>query len=95
LLAPLPFLTAWFSLFIEHRYVEPSKKLSLERAVRIDALSENKTPEFSVEAYQQPCLTEKGALPQEETNDDTCKQVIENLNRLQNESPTQSNDRVV
>jgi len=94
LLAPLPFLTAWFSLFIEHRYVEPSKKLSLERAVRIDALSEN-DPEFSVEAYQQPCLTEKAAPPQEQTNDDTCNQVIENLTRLQNESPTQSNDRGV
>ena len=63
--------------------------------MRIDALSENETPEFSVEAYQQPCLTEKAALPQEQTNDDTCKQVIENLNRLQNESPSQSNDRDV
>ena len=40
LLAPLPFLTAYFTYYIDNRYVRPSKKLSLERAVKIDNLLE-------------------------------------------------------
>lgn len=86
LLAPLPFLTVFFTLFINQRYVEPSKKLSLERAVKIDALSDQ-SPDFSVEAYQQPVLTEKASAPEMETHDHILTEVIDNLDRLQNEIP--------
>lgn len=64
LLTPLPFLTVFFSSFIDDRYVKPSTKLSLERAVKIDAL-QKETRDFSDEAYQQPVLTEKTSLPGE------------------------------
>ncbi|KAL7554625.1 hypothetical protein ACHAWF_018127 [Thalassiosira exigua] len=82
LLAPLPFLTIFFTIFIQHRYVTPSRMLSLERAVKIDALLDQ--PEFSDEAYQQPCLTEKASAPAFETDDEILTEVMENLNRLQN-----------
>jgi len=62
LLAPLPFLTVYFNNFIEDRYVKPSTKLSLERAVKIDAL-QKESQNFCDEAYQQPVLTEKVSLP--------------------------------
>lgn len=84
LLAPLPFLTAFFHVYITDRYVEPSKNLSLERAVKIDALSDE-SPDFSVEAYQQPVLTEKASVPVCETDDEVRTEVIQNLDRLQNE----------
>jgi len=60
-------------------------RLSLERAVKIDALSD-KSLEFSDEAYQQPMLTEKAAVPICETDDHILAHVIENLERLQHES---------
>mmetsp|Transcript_16842 Transcript_16842/g.36372 ORF Transcript_16842/g.36372 Transcript_16842/m.36372 type:complete len:1185 (+) Transcript_16842:163-3717(+) len=91
LLAPLPFLTVFFTIHIQHRYVEPSKKLSLERAVKIDALSDH-SPEFSDEAYQQPVLTEKASSPMFETNDDdnvlteVIRQIHHDLDRLQEET---------
>merc|ERR1712194_387843 len=69
LLFPLPFLTVFFNSHIQYRYVEPSKKLSLERAVKIDALSDQ-SPEFSDKAYQQPVLIEKASSPLFETNGD-------------------------
>ena len=53
-------MTVFFTILVQHRYVEPSKKLSLERAVKIDALLDQ-SPEFSDEAYQQPVLTEKAS----------------------------------
>ena len=81
LLSPLPFLTVFFTLHIQHRYVEPSKALSLERAVKIDALLDQ-TPEFSYRAYQQPVLSEPASVPLCETADDALREVIENLNRL-------------
>ena len=62
--------------------MEPSKKLSLERAVKIDALSDQ-SPEFSDEAYQQPVLTEKASVPACEIDDHTLTEVIDNLDRLQ------------
>jgi len=62
LLAPLPFLTVFFNSFIDDRYVKPSTKLSLERAVKIDA-RQKESRDFSEEAYQQPVLTEKTSLP--------------------------------
>ena len=80
LLAPLPFLTVFLSLHIQHRYVAPSKKLSLERAVKIDALAD--PPEFSHEAYQQPVLTEKAAVPARETASDVHDEVLSNLAKL-------------
>jgi hypothetical protein len=84
LLSPLPFLTVFFTLHIQRRYVEPSKTLSLERAVKIDALLDQ-TPEFSYRAYQQPVLSEPASVPVCETADDALREVIENLTRLQNQ----------
>eukprot|EP00986_Skeletonema_menzelii_P015870 scaffold12865_cov152-Skeletonema_menzelii.AAC.7 len=80
LLTPLPFLTVFFSSFIDDRYVKPSTKLSLERAVKIDAL-QKETRNFSDEAYQQPVLTEKTSLP----GDGDCDTAVYNLvlNKLQ------------
>ena len=94
LLAPLPFLTVFFSLFIQDRYVEPSKKLSLERAVKIDALLDQ-SPEFSDEAYQQPVLTEKASVPGCETNEYIHNEVVENLEKLQKEMTGSSSSEVV
>eukprot|EP00581_Thalassiosira_minuscula_P003127 CAMPEP_0183746620 /NCGR_PEP_ID=MMETSP0737-20130205/66850_1 /TAXON_ID=385413 /ORGANISM="Thalassiosira miniscula, Strain CCMP1093" /LENGTH=1283 /DNA_ID=CAMNT_0025982321 /DNA_START=48 /DNA_END=3899 /DNA_ORIENTATION=+ len=85
LLAPLPFLTVFFNLLVQRRYVEPSKKLSLERAVKIDALLDQ-SPEFSDEAYQQPVLTEKASVPVCDADDYILTEVIETLDRLQNET---------
>lgn len=62
LLAPLPFLTVYFNSYIDNRYVKPSTTLSLERAVKIDAL-QKESRDFSDDAYQQPVLTEKTLLP--------------------------------
>ncbi len=81
LLAPLPFLTVFLTMHIQYRFVEPSKKLSLERAVKIDALAD--PPEFSHEAYQQPVLTEKAAVPARETDSEVHDEVLSNLEKLQ------------
>lgn len=93
LLAPLPFLTVFFTLFVQHRYVEPSKKLSLERAVMIDSFLSDQSPEFSDEAYQQPVLTEKHHYPVCE-DDDLRMDVIKNLNRLQSSVSDSARRRV-
>ena len=45
-----------YLIFMYHR------RLSLERAVKIDGLSDQSL-EFSGEAYQQPVLTENAAVP--------------------------------
>lgn len=79
----------FFTLFIKHRYVAPSKKLSLERAVKIDALSDQ-SPDFSDEAYQQPVLTEKEKYPECDNDDDILQEVKMNLDRLHNEPVTLS-----
>lgn len=62
LLAPLPFLTVFYNRYISNRFVNPSTTLSLERAVKIDALYSD-SQDFSDEAYRQPVLTEKTSLP--------------------------------
>ena len=85
LLAPLPFLTVFFSMFVKDRYIEPSKKLSLERAVKMDAQDVDQSRDFSDEAYQQPVLTEKASVPVPEVNDAVYRDVVANLTRLQNE----------
>lgn len=85
LLAPLPFLTVFFTMYINHRYVEPSKKLSLERAVKIDSLSDQ-SPYFSEEAYQQPVLTKKASVPECANSDDVLQEVLANLQRLELET---------
>lgn len=69
--------------------MQPSKKLSLERAVKIDKLLDQ-SPNFSDEAYQQPVLTERSSVPSCETNDDTFKEVIELLDRLENDQIPQT-----
>jgi hypothetical protein len=89
LLAPLPFLTAYFTYYIDNRYVRPSKKLSLERAVKIDNLLES-PDEFSRKTYQQPVLTESASVvPMCDANDGIISEVMENLERLQNEAVPQ------
>merc|ERR1711957_277937 len=60
LLAPLPFVTVYFGLLVQQRYFDPSKKLSLERAINIDT---HQSLEFSDEVYQQPVLTKKASVP--------------------------------
>ena len=85
LLAPLPFLTAYFTYYIDNRYVRPSKKLSLERAVKIDNLLES-PDEFSHETYQQPVLSEHASEPMCDAHDTAMSEVMENLERLQNQS---------
>jgi hypothetical protein len=93
LLAPLPFLTVFFTIYIQNRYVEPSKKLSLERAVKIDNLLES-PDEFSHETYQQPVLIENASVvPMCDANDSNISEVMENLERLQNESQDVPQDR--
>ena len=86
LLAPLPFMTAFFHHFMHHRYVEPSTKLSLERAVKIDAQSNLSDVQFSFEAYKQPILSEKASIPSCETDIGFHHQVIRNLEKLQTDS---------
>ena len=86
-LAPLPFLTVYFNMYIQNRFVSPSTKLSLERAVKIDAREECHT-EFSDEAYQQPVLTEKATIPKsyrrdEKEEDPTLLKVLHDLKRFQ------------
>ena len=89
LLAPLPFLTVFFTIYINNRYVEPSKKLSLERAVKIDNLLES-PDEFSRKTYQQPVLTESASVVHMcDANDGIIAEVMENLERLQNEAVPQ------
>ena len=79
LLAPLPFLTAYFTYYIDNRYVRPSKKLSLERAVKIDNLLES-PDEFNRKTYQQPVLTENASVvPMCDANDGAISEVMENL----------------
>ena len=85
LLAPLPFLTVFFTIYIQNRYVEPSKKLSLERAVKIDNLLESPN-EFSHETYRQPVLSEHASEPMCDANDSAISEVMENLERLHNQS---------
>jgi hypothetical protein len=92
LLAPLPFLTVFFTLYIQSRYVEPSKKLSLERAVKIDALLVYPN-EFSHATYQQPVLSELASVPMCDTNDNALAEVMENLDRLQNQTRGAPQDR--
>merc|ERR1712194_32801 len=60
LLAPLPFVTVYFGLLVQQRYFDPSKKLSLERAINIDS---HQSLEFSDEVYQQPVLTKIASVP--------------------------------
>jgi len=87
LLAPLPFMTVFFTTVVQHRYFDPSKKLSLERAIKIDTHLDQSL-EFSDEVYQQPVLTEKASAPLcsqiDGVDDSNVTDVIENL-RLQNE----------
>ncbi len=52
--------------------------------MKIDALLDQ-TPEFSYRAYQQPVLSEPASVPVCETANDALREVIENLNRLQNQ----------
>ena len=92
LLAPLPFLTVFFTLYIQSRYVEPSTKLSLERAVKIDALLVYPN-EFSHATYQQPVLSEHASVPMCDTNDNALAEVMENLDRLQNQTRGAPQDR--
>ena len=72
--------------------MEPSKKLSLERAVKIDALLDYPN-EFNRQTYQQPVLPEPASVPMSDTNNDALSEVMENLNRLQNESQDAPQDR--
>lgn len=80
LLAPLPFITVFFTILVQQRYFDPSKKLSLERAIKIDTLSDQSL-EFSDEVYQQPVLTEKEHVPMCSQTDEVVKDVIDNLDR--------------
>ncbi|EJK69205.1 hypothetical protein THAOC_09569, partial [Thalassiosira oceanica] len=82
LLMPLPFLTVFFTIHMDNRYVRPSKKLSLERAVRIDRLESENTPNFSDVTYQQPVLTEGASVPDDNDNE-VLTEVLENLAYLQ------------
>lgn len=81
LLAPLPFLTVFFNSYIEDRYVKPSTKLSLERAVKIDS-NRKESRDFCDEAYQQPVLTEKNSSP----GSGDCESAVYNvvLSKLEN-----------
>lgn len=81
LLAPLPFLTVFFNSYIDDRYVKPSTKLSLERAVKIDS-NRKESRDFCDEAYQQPVLTEKNSLP----GSGDCESAVYNvvLSKLEN-----------
>ena len=51
----------FFTHYINTRYVKPSTKLSLERAVKIDKCDQSQN--FSSDAYQQPVLSEKALVP--------------------------------
>jgi hypothetical protein len=88
ILAPLPFLNVFFTHYINTRYVKTSTKLSLERAVKIDARS-NESTTFSSEAYQQPVLTEKALVPMPyrlgDKDDAMLAEVMDRLTKLQNE----------
>ncbi|KAL7481386.1 hypothetical protein ACHAW6_007069 [Cyclotella cf. meneghiniana] len=88
-LSPLPFLTVFFTHYINTRYVKPSTKLSLERAVKIDARSDE-SHRFSSEAYQQPVLTEKALVPMPyrlgDKDDKMLTEVMDKLRKIQNES---------
>ena len=73
--------------------MKPSTKLSLERAIKIDAITEERLkglPEFSSEAYQQPVLTEKALVPMAYRNgdkeDSIFVEVLEKLKHFQNDS---------
>mmetsp|Transcript_10769 Transcript_10769/g.23042 ORF Transcript_10769/g.23042 Transcript_10769/m.23042 type:complete len:1479 (+) Transcript_10769:104-4540(+) len=87
LLTPLPFLTIFFNIYLDNRFIKPSRKLSLERAIKIDALAEGHA-EFSEEAYQQPVLTEKAMVPKpyrrkDKEIDPTLLKVLDDLRRFQ------------
>ena len=88
-LSPLPFLTVFFTHYINTRYVKPSTKLSLERAVKIDARSDE-SHRFSSEAYQQPVLTEKALVPMPyrlgDKDDKMLTEVMDKLRKIQTES---------
>lgn len=73
-------------MHIENRYVEPSKTLSLERAVQLDKRFQDQSSDFSLEAYQQPVLTEKNSQPVRETDAAIMAEVLENLERLQSKA---------
>ena len=79
-------------LYIQSRYVEPSKKLSLERAVKIDSFHVHPY-EFSHETYQQPVLSEHASVPMCDANDTALAEVMENLVRLQNQTRNAPQDR--
>ena len=69
----------YFTYYIYNRYVRPSKKLSLERAVKIDNLLES-PDEFNRKTYQQPVLTENASVvPMCDANDGAISEVMENL----------------
>ena len=86
LLAPLPFLTVFFNSFLDDRYVKPSTKLSLERAVKIDAIRKE-SRDFSDEAYQQPVLAEKTSLPRHgDCESAVLNEVVDNLENLHREA---------
>ena len=79
----------YFTYYVYNRYVRPSKKLSLERAVKIDNLLESHDA-FSRKTYQQPVLTENASVvPMCDSNDGIISEVMENLERLQNENVPQ------
>lgn len=78
----------FFTHYINNRYVKPSTKLSLERAVKIDARSDE-SQKFSSEAYQQPVLSEKALFPMpyrlgEDKDDQMLNEVMDKLKKIQN-----------
>lgn len=77
----------FFTHYINNRYVKPSTKLSLERAVKIDARSDESL-KFSSEAYQQPVLSEKALVPMPyrlgEEEDQMLAEVMDKLKKIQN-----------
>ena len=89
LLASLSFLTVFSTLLVQHRYVEPSKKLSLKRAVkrypfgsisRIQRWGLPTTTYFDGKCVRSVCENKVYILTE----------VIENLDRLQKETTSES-----
>jgi hypothetical protein len=80
-------LTVFFTHYINNRYVKPSTKLSLERAVKIDARTEE-SHKFSSAAYQQPVLSEKALVPMPyrlgDEDDQMLAEVMDKLKKIQN-----------
>jgi hypothetical protein len=75
-LLPLPLATMWGMRYFEQYYVEPSKRLSLERAREYDRVTEIRGEEsecdhgvkarrvqFTKDSFRQPVLTRKAMVP--------------------------------